>query len=93
MALAATPGPKVGSDVASNVGLKGTVIGEGPGALAVTRCGKAVIPAMPTVPYEPSHRPKLRPRVPINACVARPVPKSERKLKPKATQAMKDEWK
>ena len=82
----------VADDVVGNKWTKEAVRVGGAVASVVTNRGRDLIPAMPTEPYKPEHRPKLRQRVPINACVARPVSKSERKLKPKAMQAMKDEW-
>jgi len=51
-----------------------------------------VAPVMPTVAYDPKHRPKLRRRVPFNACVARPVSRREQRANPKARDAMRDEW-
>ena len=53
---------------------------------------KRAIPAMPTIPYKPEHRPKLRLKIPIPACVARPVSRRERRNNIKAAKAMKDEW-
>ena len=61
-------------------------------AAAITSKGKHIIPAMPTKPYEPAHRPKLRQKLPINACVARPVTKAERRREPKAQAVMLEEW-
>ena len=35
------------------------------------------VPAMPTVAYSPTHRPKVQRRLPVNACVARPLSRRE----------------
>ena len=51
------------------------------------------IPAMPCIPGDEPHREKLSLRRPVNACVARPVSKSERASNEKARQAVTDEWK
>ena len=59
---------------------------------APARRAKGAIPAMPTIPYKPEHRPKLKQRIPHNCCVARPVTRREQREKPKARDAMKDEW-
>ena len=37
-------------------------------------------------------RDKLGRRMPVNACVARPVGKREREITPKARDAMREEW-
>ena len=94
MALAAGSGADVGGVVSTGSCTKGAgERGDGVAPIAAARRGKELIPAMPTVPYEPKHRPKLRQRIPINACVARPVSKAERKQKPEAMREMKKEWK
>ena len=51
------------------------------------------IPAMPCIPDEEPHREKLGMRLPVNACVARPVSKQERVQNQKAQDAVMDEWK
>ena len=93
VALAANPCTTAAGASTSGDCTKGAVVGKGASTFAATRRGKDLIPAMPTIPYEPKHRPKLRQRIPFNACVARPVSKAERKLKPKAMQEMMKEWK
>ena len=51
------------------------------------------IPAMPTVSGTlHQHRPKLGRRMPVNACVARPVGKAERQKGSEAYNAMVTEW-
>merc|ERR1712004_966466 len=52
-----------------------------------------VTPTMPTVAYEPKHRPKLRRKIPFNACVARPVSRREQRANSEARKAMLAEWK
>ena len=92
-ALAAGTSTTTGGGISAGDGARAQVDGgEGSFAAAAAR-KKDIIPPMPTVPYEPKHRPKLRPRVPINACVARPVSSKEQKANDKARAAMKDEWK
>ena len=58
---------------------------------AVVAPGK-MSPTMPTIPYKPEHRPKLRPRIPFNACVARPVSRKEQRANEDARKAMLKEW-
>ena len=48
---------------------------------------------MPCIPGDEPHHEKLSLRRPVNACVARPVSKSERASNEKARQAVTDEWK
>ena len=48
---------------------------------------------MPCIPGDEPHREKISLRRPVNACVARPVSKSERASNEKARKAVTDEWK
>ena len=92
VALAAFPSAPTTGEITSGTRTAGAVASGGASTAAATRRGKSLIPAMPTIPYAPEHRPKLRPRIPINACVARPVSRAERKKIPKAMAEMKKEW-
>ena len=53
---------------------------------------RRLIPALPTAPYEAEHRPKLGRRLPVPACVAKPVSRKVQQSNPHAGAAMAAEW-
>merc|ERR1712004_149035 len=76
-----------GSVAVGSVSAAGTTF---PAAAASERTH--TVPTMPTIPYDPQHRPKLRRRLPIPACVARPVSRREQRANDDARKAMKKDW-
>ena len=89
----AGPASRTGDDSGGQGDTKTTPASRrGCGSVTLASRHGEVIPKMPTTPYVPQHRPKLRPRLPVNACVARPVTRKEVRSNPKAREVMKAEW-